>query len=103
MKFDLSETQVDAVREIVRNIKKWGEKAPTPYGAGSYPLIRMTTATALRDLGLVSLHSVPTSRPARAGFGKPPNWRTVWTANRWMEATPKFLQAMADAKAAKGR
>lgn len=89
----LTKPQREAILAMIQRIKIDGPNAHCAYGPGGTDITR-TTATALRDMGLVDLHSEVSSRPAKAGFGNPRNWKTVYTANRWMTATPRFLEML---------
>lgn len=61
-----------------------GPNARLPYGPGTERGITRSTASALRRLGLVELHSHVHARPSRAGFGRAANERTVLTSDLWM-------------------
>lgn len=89
----LTAPQIEALKILIAEVRAYGEDAGVPYGEGAS--IKRTTAIALQDRGLVTLKALaPSARPAKAGFGKAHNWKTVLTANRVMYATPALLDAL---------
>jgi hypothetical protein len=101
----LTPAQHAALVEVVKRVRADGPHTRVPYGAGTWPMIRAGTAIALRDLGLVTLHTDMTTRPAKAGFGHKANWKTVLSSSAWMEPTETFMRRLAkmDAKNAGAR
>lgn len=94
----LTPSQSRALRALIYRVREAGPGARLAVGGGAE--VELSTAKALNRMGLVDLHTgEPFSRPARAGFGKAANWKTVVAANRWITATPYLLQKMAEAKA----
>lgn len=98
----ISPAQRAALNRIVRDVRalvKQGytrnEIAKWHFGYGPNTYYTQPTVAALAARGFVVSHVGPASaRPSRAGFGRPANARTVYSANRWFTLTARTLDVL---------